>query len=305
MLVKPEQILRSEEAVAAEVPAASTGGSGALFTKEAPVETAAPAATAAAAETVPEWKKSFPDELKTAPSLKMIHDVETLAKSYVNAQKLIGGDKIPVPSKHATPDEWKEVFNKIGLPATLGDYKVDLPEEMMSKANPESLKTVTEAAYKLNILPHQLKGLLETYHNLETGASKKFQEGLDAEQETAIGNLKKEWGVAFEAKANIAANVLRENATEEDWKFLENSGLTKSPELARIMAKVGEKLYGEAQIKTGAHKNNGKLSPDEALVEIQSLQFDTAYTDASHPGHQKAVAEMRRFYEMAYPSNQA
>ena len=36
--------------------------------------------------------------------------MEDLLKSYKHAQSLVGADKIPVPNKHATDEDWNEVF---------------------------------------------------------------------------------------------------------------------------------------------------------------------------------------------------
>ena len=44
-----------------------------------------------------DFLSTIPEELREHPSLSPIKDVENLARSYVNAQKLIGADKIPLP----------------------------------------------------------------------------------------------------------------------------------------------------------------------------------------------------------------
>ena len=53
-------------------------------------------------ETNTDWKASLSDEIRADKSLENIKDIESLAKSYVHAQKLVGAEKIPVPNKHAT-----------------------------------------------------------------------------------------------------------------------------------------------------------------------------------------------------------
>ena len=58
-------------------------------------------------ETNTDWKASLSDDLKADKSLENIKDIESLAKSYVHAQKMVGGDKIPVPNKFATEDDSK------------------------------------------------------------------------------------------------------------------------------------------------------------------------------------------------------
>ena len=63
-----------------------------------------------------DWKASLSDEIRNEKSLENISDIESLAKSFVHAQKLVGADKIPVPNKFATEDDWNKVYEKLGRP---------------------------------------------------------------------------------------------------------------------------------------------------------------------------------------------
>ena len=65
------------------------------------------------------WKDTLPDDLKAEKALESIQDIPGLAKSYIHAQKMIGSDKIPVPNKYATDEDWQAVYNKLGRPRTL------------------------------------------------------------------------------------------------------------------------------------------------------------------------------------------
>ena len=55
------------------------------------------------------WYEGLPDDLKGEESLKLFHDVPSLAKSLVHAQKQFGVDKIPVPTKYSTPEDWQKI----------------------------------------------------------------------------------------------------------------------------------------------------------------------------------------------------
>ena len=57
-------------------------------------------------EQIQNWKDSLPEELKAEKALESIQDIPGLAKSYIHAQKMIGSDKIPVPNKFATDEDW-------------------------------------------------------------------------------------------------------------------------------------------------------------------------------------------------------
>ena len=76
-----------------------------------------------------DWKANLSDELKADKSLENIKDIESLAKGYVHAQKLVGADKIPVPNKFATEKDWDAVYEKLGRPKYSDEYKFNLPED--------------------------------------------------------------------------------------------------------------------------------------------------------------------------------
>ena len=64
-----------------------------------------------------DWRESLPEDLKSDPSLLTVKDVPGLAKSYIHAQKMIGADKLAIPGKNASEEEWSAVYEKLGKPA--------------------------------------------------------------------------------------------------------------------------------------------------------------------------------------------
>ena len=74
------------------------------------------------------WKDALPEEVREDPSMQAIQSVDNLAKSYVNAQKMVGSDKIIVPNKYAEDNEWNDVFTKLGLPEKAEDYDLTFKE---------------------------------------------------------------------------------------------------------------------------------------------------------------------------------
>ena len=68
----------------------------------------------------------------TDPSLTDIKDVANLAKSYVHSQKMIGKDRITLPGKEATDEEWGTFYSELGRPEEAKSYdfgeRPSLPE---------------------------------------------------------------------------------------------------------------------------------------------------------------------------------
>ena len=75
-----------------------------------------------------DWKDQLPDDLKGHQALENISDVGVLAKTMIHAQSMVGAEKIAVPGKWATDDDWDQVWNKLGRPEDATGYELDLGE---------------------------------------------------------------------------------------------------------------------------------------------------------------------------------
>ena len=143
------------------------------------------------------WRDSLPDELKMDASLLKFNDVPSLAKSYVNAQRLIGADKIALPSEHATDDEWLEVYDRLGRPQDAKNY--DLKYE--GESDDQLIGAFAETAHGLGLNNKQAQGLLEFYNKLATDSVESMTEAASQATDDGLADLKKEWGRAFDQKA--------------------------------------------------------------------------------------------------------
>ena len=72
--------------------------------------------TPQATQETTDWKSGLSEDIRADKSLENIKDISGLAKSYIHAQKMVGADKIPVPNKYATEDDWNAVYEKLGRP---------------------------------------------------------------------------------------------------------------------------------------------------------------------------------------------
>lgn len=240
------------------------------------------------------WRDSLPDDLKNEASLNIIQDIPNLAKAYVNAQKMIGADKIVVPGKHATDEDWAKVFQKLGLPESVDKYEVKAKEG--SPLDEGFFKAFKEQAHKAGVLPGQAQKLMDWYNTMAAERMTEVQTQQKAEMEKGVSSLKTEWGQAWDRKV-AAANVAVQEFGGDDFKeFLETSGLGNHPMMIKLMAKVGESL-SEDKIKGLKDVNFGK-TPDEIKKEISTVMGDRnhPYWNKSHPNHKLAVDEMQKLY---------
>ena len=52
------------------------------------------------------WKDSISQEFREDPNISKFTEIDALAKSYINATRMIGQDKVAVPNQNSTDDQW-------------------------------------------------------------------------------------------------------------------------------------------------------------------------------------------------------
>jgi hypothetical protein len=248
------------------------------------------------------WIDDLPEDIRGEASLKLHKDVGSLAKSYISAQKMIGADKIPVPGKHSTPDEWKQIFAKLGLPESPDKYEVKAQDGF----NPELLGKFKKMAHEAGILPQQAEKVLEMYSEVNKNALETFQSQKKAKVAEKMGSLQKEWGEAFDQEMQTAVAGMNSWISEEEKAWMKENGLNTDPTFIKLMNKLG-KAAGEGKIKGGGTggRMGGPIPPAEAQSKMQAIMGDMShpYFNAEHPGHKAAVDEMSKLSEYAYPSS--
>ena len=86
----------SEEAQVADAP---------VETGQVPSEQPAQEAPKEETQAAPDWRSQIDESYRDHPSLQHYSDINGLAKSHINAQKMIGADKIVLPGKHASQED--------------------------------------------------------------------------------------------------------------------------------------------------------------------------------------------------------
>lgn len=239
------------------------------------------------------WMDALPDEFKSDPSIQGFKSPADLVKSYIHAQKMVGADKVVIPGKHATEDDWKGVFKKLGLPESPDKY--ELPAE---GADPEFLKGFKEAAHKHGILPKQAQELYGWYAQAQKAAVEKAKVDYESQVKIGLDKLKEEWGGEAEYTKNmsVAKKALFNFFGKDTVEWVEKTGLGNDPQFIKLMNKVG-KAMGEDAIKGegGVSFNDSDESIHKQIEEILKNPSGP-YWDASHPEHDKAVQHVQGLY---------
>jgi len=238
-------------------------------------------------QTTTDWKVNLSDEIRADKSLENIKDIQGLAKSYIHAQKMVGADKIPVPNKYATEDDWNEVYSKLGRPESPDGYSFD------TKGIDESgLKSFAEHAHKMGLLPQQANEMVKWYQgNVDATTQENNAKAEKARNDSVIA-LKKEYGQAYDNKLK-AASAMAKQYIEPDVLNLNMADGTKlgdHPSIIKAFASLSEKM-GEDQFVNPSGPSY--LTPEQLNKQIGELTATgSAYWDKNHPNHQIAVQEV-------------
>lgn len=249
-----------------------------------------------------DWKSSLSPELRDNPSIKLFNDVSALAKSFISAQSMIGADKIVIPGKNATDEDWKGVFTKLGLPETADKYDLKFQEGVsIDKDFTEAFK---KEAYAAGILPQQAQKLADWFGKTNIAAEAKTAEELKTQRTQQIEGLKTEWGAAFDQNLQKAQQVVSELGDKDLIDFLNKSGLGDDVRMVKLFSAIGQKFLTEGKSVGARSTNEPVMTPADARKEHTNIManMDHPYWKKDHPGHKAAVQEVSRLFKMMNPA---
>ena len=242
------------------------------------------------------FKDLIPENFREEKALDNFNNMEDFVKSYLHAQKLVGADKIPVPNKHATEEDWNEVFKRLGAPSDPNDYKYDLKDQEMDQGQ---VQEFNKTAHRLGLLPKQAEGLIKFYNEMNVNNAASQEEAAAQAQMNVEAELKKEFGPQFNKRLDQAKR-LAVNSLGQD--FLENTYLKDGSRLGdnlnviKAFSDLADKLSEDPIIQGDGTSYMTAKDIEKEITEL--TQEGSAYWDKNHINHQKAVDEVLKLREM-------
>ena len=252
-----------------------------------------------------DWKASLPEDLRNDPSLSDIKDVGSMAKSYINGQKLIGKNRIALPDGNATDEEMSSFYSQIGRPEKSDGYKFGerpaLPEGLDYDEAFES--QFRDLSYKAGLTSTQAKAIYDGYHDYISKKAELEGTSASAQNEQWVNALKKDLGKAYDERIDLATRAVDAYGGDDLKKWLDSTGNGNNPMFVKLFAKIGEGIAdGKSDV---ASARSFTMTPDQAKQEIarynRDPEFMKAYSSGDHTGHQAAVDRMNGLYRLAFP----
>jgi hypothetical protein len=238
------------------------------------------------------WKEAISEEFRDDPNIAKFTELDALAKSYINATRMIGQDKVAVPNQNSTDDQWSEVYDKLGRPESPDKYKLEINSES-TQIDEGAIKSFTENAHQLGLNNKQAQGILEYYKNSMEGTAQQARIDTETAQANAEAELRKEWGRSFDENIKKAGAVAKANMSPEilDMQLKDGTRLGDHPTIIKGFANIANLMSEDKMIGTG---EDNQTSGRDLDSEISSLvnDRDGPYWNKSHPDHDKIVQQV-------------
>ena len=260
--------------------------------------TVANADTPAPQPTQSTWKDSISEVYRNDPNIQKFTEADALAKSYINAVRMIGQDKMIVPNKNFTEDQWEEAYIKMGRPESADKYSLDIKSDVVP-LDEQAIKSFQEQSFKLGLNNEQAKGVLDFYKNNMEAQTQQAKVDAETSQAQAQNLLRQEWGRDYDANIAKAKSLATANLAPEvfEMQLADGSRLGDNVDVIKGFAKIAS-MMSEDKILSTESENMDKS--EDIQTEIDSIMNDKngPYWNKSHPNHDKVVQQVYTLREM-------
>ncbi len=284
----------------------------AVTTESAVTQTnSAPEISVATTETVAsDFHSQLAEDLRQEASLQSFKDINSLAKSYVHAQKMIGSS-VRLPSKDSTPEQIAEFYDKIkdlpnianledrstlytklGRPESPDKYNYGLPQELTE--NNQTLNEFSKVAHELGLNNEQAAKIANFQVQRELQAMEQFK----ADQIEGEKILKQQWGSEYDnklAQARAAAKMFATKYPDQVKALLSMPTIGNNPAFLDMLSKAGSSL-----IEQGHVQGLKSIQISNAAEKLKAIKSNPAFGNSMDPSHNKLIAEYNDLAAIVY-----
>ena len=211
-----------------------------------------------------------------------------VASSYKELEKLVGGEKLPIPKDSNDKAAWDVVHRALGKPESPEGYGLDKIEGLDKTFAGEAAK----AFHDLGLSPKQAQALVEFQTNGVKARMEAAENEFQQTRQLDVNGMKKDWGNQFEPKVEMGRRAATQFGLDDAaLESLERAmGTRKASE---FLVKVGES-FAEAPMVHAQAPAPQAMTPETAKVELARLMKDPVWTKKNYDGDPAARAEMQR-----------
>lgn len=301
-----------------DAPAAPASGAPAT---PSPAQSGAPAAAPAAgtppgggttpADTLaPDPNKAFlqtlPEDLRENASLGRYSSPEALARAYVNLERTLGSEKVPIPKDPNDKEGWDRYYAAGGRPAEPSLYQFERPKEMPPGVvwDEDMEGWWKQTAHSAGLSQKQAADMVVQYRDrfiAQTDAGNKADQRAETDRKSV---LTRDWGSTYEAKRQLANAAFAEMPAPLQEAML-RAKLNLMPEFAKWLVDQKTAMTGETSPRPAG--DSALASPEAIQQQISEFRERNrvALADHAHPDHARLLRELTDLHNRLYPATTA
>ena len=183
-----------------------------------------------------DWRKFVSSEYGTHASTASIQNLDSLAKSYINAQSLVGkkGRIIP-PSDEDSEEVWNEFWTKLGRPGKPEEYQFEVVEGLEDIDFSDIETDFRSKAYKAGMSKKQANEAWKFFKETTKAGKDEITTSSKTRYNEEWTALKNEWGSAYPDKIKKVQVLLSKFGDEKTKEWIKNSGITKEANAIKFL----------------------------------------------------------------------
>lgn len=255
------------------------------------------------------WKKGLPEEFQHELSLDTYDSIPELAKQHLLAQKMIGKNKIVMPTDKSTPAEWDAFYNAIGRPKSPGEYKFTPPTDLnLVDLSPEFVNPIFSDLHKAGATQKVLDVAMGHFTGFIKNLEKSIEEAEQKNFDEAERIIKEGAGDALEDQQHQANLLIAENCPSEEYKAKLLEAINDNalrPYVFNFLANIRQKIFGtHGGIPAGDGQAGSAMTPAAMESKAQELMATPGYMDGTlkntNPaGYKRLTDEITELYRRA------
>lgn len=253
-----------------------------------------PPATPPAAEY--DWRSTISDEaIRNAPALATIKAKDAneftniVTKQLVNAQKMLGAEKVLRPKADWTPEQTKQWYkDTLNIPDTADAYKIDLTAyEKVVK--PEGLTELKTFFAKNNFSQAQAEAFTKEYYGRALANQQQEEARLAQQERDWDAQTRTKWGQNYQKNMDLV-DYAKQRLPESMQKLLQSEpGLAKHPAMLDMLQQLGaeasdDNVSGAMRGNTAPTPGSNPNHPVEIQSRLNEIENDSTWLEILHLG---------------------
>ncbi len=236
-------------------------------------------------------------DLHDHDALKDFPDVSTLAKSFIDTQKKIGG-MVSVPGADADAESRDKFYQRLGKPDSADKYALNSEGLELDK---DAIGEFKGALHSLDLTQDQAQGLVNWLAASTKERLDKISLTASETSEKTANDLRIAWGADYDRRRGAVENTVERFFGDAATEIRELA--SRSSAVSRGLAEIGVSMSENSAAGDSVVSEAETHSVESALAKIREYQADEEgpYRNRKHPGHAQAQEEVQRLYAIAYP----